>query len=130
MLRLVVVRCLPLPIGRIGDSHSVANSSPCTHCPPMRNGREAMCKVRVQSNGMSRTPQPAGGAGTEHRGSALRIALDGGGEAAQLCRQWLGCAEPGLGLWNVGVEDLKPQALHAVRPANGASRRAPSLADV
>ena len=61
---------------------------------------------------------------------ALRIALEGGGEAAQLCRQWLACAEPGLGLGDAGVEDLKPQALHAVRPADGASRRAPPLADV
>ena len=71
-------------------------------------------------------PQPAeGGAGTGHRSSALRVALEGGGEAAQLCRQWLACAEPALGLGNAGVEDLKPQALHAVRPADRPSRRAP-----
>ena len=74
------------------------------------------------------TPEaPAGNAG-----SALRVALDDGGEAAQLCRQWLVCAEPGLGLGDVlgRVEDLKPHALHAVRPVDGGLAEAPALADV
>ena len=60
---------------------------------------------------------------------ALRIALEGGGEAVLLCRQWLACAEPGLGLFNTRVENLKPHALHGVCPLDGATV-APFLAGV
>ena len=81
----------------------------------VRVGQDAFTLERAcRASGQPSAPEaPAGNAG-----SALRVALDGGGEAAQLCRQWLVCAEPGLGLGDVGVEDLKPHALHAVRPVD------------
>ena len=58
----------------------------------------------------------------------FRITLKGGGEALLPHPQWLASAEPRLHLGYSGVEYLKPHALQAVCPVNGATK-APLFAD-